>query len=168
MSERDSKPQSSLADQVAGLAEEVMRDRADRKKASAVRAERAAVMNSWFSRERTVLVAFVVALPVLGVLIWTNMTGQSLVDLLTPFPPPQLAHQRAQEALDSVVKAVAVYRKDYSELPGNLAEVGVSPQGEWTYAKGPNGNYQIRLKMLGQVVTFNSLRGNAAPGARQP
>jgi hypothetical protein len=168
MSEHVPKPPSSLADQVASLADEVTLDRADRKKASEARAQQAAVVNTWLSRERAVLLAFVVALPVLGVLIWSNITGLSLIDLMTPNPAPELALQQAQEALDSVVKAVGVYRKDYSELPDNLAEVGLPARGEWTYAKGPNDNYQINLTMFGQVVSFNTLKANPAPGGRQP
>jgi len=157
----------NLADQVARLTEEVDTDRAHRRQASAERAQQTAVVDTWLSKERVVLVAFIIALPVLGVLVWTNITGQTLIDLVTPDPPPEVAQQRAQEALDSVVEQIGAYRQDYSELPDSLAEVGIPP-GDWTYAKGSNGNYRVRLSIHGRVVTYDSLQSHAAAAGRRP
>ena len=126
------------------------------------KAEHEAVLDSWFSRKRGVLVALIVALPVLGVLLTLNITDQSLDELLLPDPPPALGLERAQEALDGVVRRVRVYRADYSELPDSLAEVGV-PKGDWTYEKELTGHYSIRLKLYGQVVTFNSDENKTVP-----
>jgi hypothetical protein len=124
-------------------------------------------VDSWFSRKRVVLVALIVALPVLGLLVLLNVTGQSLDELLQPDPPPELGLQRAQEALDAVVRRVRVYREDYSELPESLAEVGAH-EGDWTYDKESAGHYRIRLKLYGQVVTYNSVDSKAPPGGGRP
>jgi hypothetical protein len=166
MAERPSHTPPSLDDEVARLSDQVIQDRAKRQKASGERAHHAAVMNSWFSRKRGVLVALIVALPVLGLLVLLNVTGQSLDELLLPDPPAELGLQRAQEALDAVVRRVRVYREDYSELPESLAEVGAH-KGDWTYEKELTGHYRIRLKLHGQVVTFNSADSKPAPGGRR-
>jgi len=167
MAEHPSKTPPSLDDEVARLAAEVVQDRSKRKKASAERAQQTAVLDSWFSRKRAVLVALIVALPVLGLLMSLNITDQSLDELLLPNPPPELGLHRAQQTLDAVVRQVRVYREDYSELPDSLAEVGV-PKGDWTYEKELTGHYRIRLKLYGQVVTFNSRESKTAPDERRP
>jgi hypothetical protein len=156
-----------LDDEVARLSDEAIQDRAARQKASAERAEHSAVVDSWFSRQRAVLVALIVCLPVLGLLVSMNLTGQSLDELLLPDPPPALALQRAQDALDAVVRQVRVYREDYSQLPDDLAEVGV-PKGDWTYEKELTGRYHIQLKLYGQIVAFDSVDSKRAPDARHP
>jgi hypothetical protein len=151
-------PPRTLADQVALLTEEVDQDRASRRKAGAERAHHAAAVHTWLSRDRAVLVAFIIALPILGVLVWMNVTDQSFAELLTPGPPPRLARQQAQDALDSVVKQIGLYRDDYSMLPDSVAEVGAA-RGEWIYTKGPQGSYVVRLRMNGQILTYDSLAG---------
>jgi hypothetical protein len=161
MPERSNTP-PSLDDEVARVSDEVVEDRAKRQKASLEQAEHEAVLDSWFSRKRGVLVALIVAVPVLALLVTLNITDQSLDELLMPDPPAALGLRRAQEALDGVVRRVRVYRDDYSELPDSLAEVG-APKGDWTYEKELTGHYQIRLKLYGQVVTFNSAENKTAP-----
>jgi len=88
--------------------------------------------------------------------VWTTVAGNSLIALLSAAPPLALRQVRAREALDAAGKQVGAYRQAYSRLPHSLAEVGV-PRGEWTYSKGSNGNYTIRLSLQGQVVAFDSL-----------
>ena len=145
----------SLANQVSDLAQEVQHETAQRKRVSAERAERAAAQNAWFSRERGVLVALIIAVPVLGILVATTIFGQSLEELFTSNPPPAVAHQKAQEAMDALVKGIESFRKDTSELPSSLTEVGAPSKGEWTYTKS-GGQYRVVGKMYGEVVTFNS------------
>jgi hypothetical protein len=157
-----------LDDEVARLSDEAIHDRAARQKAIEGRAEHSALVSSWFSRQRVVLVALIVCLPILGLLVSMNLTGQSLDELLMPDPPPALALQQAQEALDAVVRQVRVYREDYSQLPDDLAEVG-APKGDWTYDKEfLTGRYRIHLKLYGQTVAFDSAESKTAPDAHHP
>ena len=108
------------------------------------------------------LVAFAVSLPVLAVLVVTNMTNRSLGELLLPAPTPQTAEQLTHEAMDAVVKRVESFRSDYSELPRNLVEVGVPPHSEWTYTPRAGGQYQITVKMLGRSLTFDAQQQSAS------
>ena len=150
-----------VADQVAELAQEAKQETAQRKKVSAERAVHTAAVDAWFSRKRAVLISLIVTVPIFAILVVTNLTGLSLVDLMTPDPPPQVAQQDAKRALDSVVKRVESFRTDYSTLPGGLIEVGTPPDGEWTYTKQPGGTYQIAVKMFGQALSFDSRQRKA-------
>ena len=106
-------------------------------------------------RDRASLVGLIALLPVLGLLVVSNVTGQSLTALLRPSPPPAEARGRAEEALWIVVEDVESFRRDYSELPGSLAEVGLPVNGDWSYV--PSGeHYQITLTYHGQTVRFDS------------
>jgi hypothetical protein len=156
----------TLADQVKGLAEEVRDDAAHRAKASAAQAERAATIDGWLSRRRAVTVALILALPVLAILVVTTIRGESLVELFTPNPPPATSLQQAQVALDSLIGRIERFRSDYSELPSGLAEVGVPSRGEWTFTKTAGNQYQVVLRMYGQVVAFDSSQRKAAPVGR--
>jgi hypothetical protein len=107
--------------------------------------------------QRVALGALIVALPVLGILYITNIQGWSLADLVTPAPPPAVARQQAEEALQFVVHKIELFRKDYSDLPDSLAEVGTPLKGEWRYEKTTGNHYQIALRFKGQTVMFDSL-----------
>jgi hypothetical protein len=109
-----------------------------------------------FTRERVCLIGLGLSAPILLVVLVTNVFGRSLMDLITPAPPPAIARQQAQETLDAVVKEIESFHHDYSELPDVLAEVGVPPRGAWAYLKKPGGRYQVAGRMYGQIVTFDS------------
>jgi hypothetical protein len=158
----------SLADQVKELAGEVTEERAQRAKTRAEHAEREATIDAWLSRERAVVAALIVALPVLVTLLVMTVEGESLVELLTPGPSPALSLVQAQGALDSVIARIEGFRSDYSKLPRNLAEVGVPPHGEWTYTKTSGNHYRVVLRMYGQVLTFESSQLKVAPERRRP
>ena len=112
--------------------------------------------------QRVALGALIVALAVLGILYITNIQGRSLADLVTPAPPPAVARQQAEEALHSVVHKIELFRKDYSELPDSLAEVGTPLNGKWSYKKTKDNHYQIALRFKGQAVMFDSLQSEPA------
>ena len=109
-----------------------------------------------FTRERVCLIGLGLSAPMLLVVLVTNVFGISLIDLITPAPPPAIARQQAEETLDAVVKEIESFHHDYAELPDFLAEVGVPPRGVWAYLKKPGGRYQVVGRMHGQVVTFDS------------
>src|SRR5438093_7615681 len=113
---------------------------------------------AWMNRERVVRGALIVAAPILAILIAASIEEWSLSDLVTPTPSPAVALHQAQGAMDTVVKQFDAYVTDYSELPENLVEIGVPAPGDWTYTKRPGNEYQLVLKMYGQVITFESSR----------
>ena len=125
--------------------------RTQRRRAEIVAAERAP------KGQRAALIALIAAFLVLGVLFVTNIQGRSLLALLAPAPPPAVARQQAEGALQLVVNEIESFRRDYAELPGSLAEVGTPLDGEWTYARRSGTHYQVALRFYGQVVTFDSL-----------
>jgi hypothetical protein len=108
------------------------------------------------TRKRSVAGAFAVAIPVLAILLAVNVFNVSLMELITPAPSPEVARRQAQEALDSVVKGIETFRKDYEELPERLIEVASPEQGQWTYTRKSGGHYQVRLALHGQVLNFDS------------
>jgi hypothetical protein len=112
-----------------------------------------------FTRERVCLIGLGLSAPILLVVLATNVFGISLVDLVTPAPPPAIAREQAQETLDAVVKEIESFHHDYSKLPDVLAEVGVPARGVWAYSKKPGGRYQVVGQMYGQIVTFDSPPG---------
>jgi len=67
----------NLADQVARLTEEVDTDRAHRRQASAERAQQTAVVDTWLSKERVVLVAFII----IGIFLFRIRERFDTVDL---------------------------------------------------------------------------------------
>src|SRR6266852_2647183 len=109
MTGRPASEAQSLADQVRELTHEASHEMADRAK---VREEREARTPS-VTRERVTLGALIVALPILVVVVVIIVQGRSLLELITPAPPPAVAHQQAQQVLDSVGKDIEGYRKDY-------------------------------------------------------
>jgi hypothetical protein len=109
-----------------------------------------------FTRERACLVGLGLSVPILLIVLVTNVLGLSLMDLITPAPTPEVARQQAQETLEAVVTEIESFHHDYSELPDVLAEVGVPPRGAWAYLKKPDGRYQVVGQMYGQIVTFDS------------
>jgi hypothetical protein len=146
----------NLADQVTALAAQVSEEVAHRAKVTAGHVERQAKVDAWLSKERAVLIALIVALPIFGILLVTLIQGRSLAELLTPAPSPAIALQQAQENVDAVVKRIESFRKDFSKLPDTLAVVGVPASGNWTYTTSSGDHYQVVLKLYGQVVTFDS------------
>jgi len=121
-----------------------------------------------FTRERACLVGLWISVPVLVIVLAVNVLGQSLVDLITPAPTPEVARQQAQETLQAVVLEIESFREDYSELPDVLAEVGIPHRGAWTYLKQPGGRYQVVGEMYGQVVTFDSSSRKSVLNERRP
>src|SRR5438128_2299032 len=63
-------PSNAVASQVAELASAAGVEAAHRRKAVAERAQQTAAVDAWLSRERAVLVAFIVAAPVLALVIY--------------------------------------------------------------------------------------------------
>ena len=108
------------------------------------------------TRERACLLGLGLSVPILLIVLATNVLGLSVVEMLTPSPTPEVARQQAQETLDSVVREIESFHDDYSELPSVLAEVGVPPRGTWAYLRKAGGRYQVVGQMYGQVVTFDS------------
>ena len=109
-----------------------------------------------FTRERACLVGLGLSAPILLIVLVTNVLGISLMDLITPAPPPAIARQQAQETLEAVVKEIESFHHDYAELPTVLAEVGVPSRGTWAYLKKAGERYQLVGQMYGQIVTFDS------------
>jgi len=109
-----------------------------------------------FTRERICLLSLLISVPILAVVVATNILGYSLVDLMTPAPTPEVARHMAQETLDGIVKEIESFHHDYSDLPDFLSEVGVPERGRWTYLKKSDGSYQVAGEMFGQVVRFDS------------
>jgi hypothetical protein len=109
-----------------------------------------------FTRERVCLAGLGLSVPILLIVLVTNVLGMSLMDMITPAPPPEEARQQAQDTLEAVVGEIESFNHDYSELPDVLAEVGVPPRGAWAYLKKSDGRYQVVGQMYGQIVTFDS------------
>jgi hypothetical protein len=163
MADRQFQAAPSLAEQVSEIAEEAKEEKAHRERARAEHAER--VAGPWWSRrERLVLIAVMVALPILGILLVTHVQGRPLLALVTPAPAPAVARHRAEVALKFVVNEIEAFRADYSELPDSLTEVGAPAVGEWTYIQRSDGHYQVGLTMYGQVVSFDSRQAEVALG----
>ena len=60
------------------------------------------------------------------------------------------------QTLDAMVKRIDSFHDDYDALPTNLAEVGLPPQGDWTWAPRGAGQYSVTVKMFGQSLTFDT------------
>lgn len=132
-------------------------DQASEEKAHHARVRaNSAPSEAWLTRQRAVVGALVLAVPLLATLLAVNVFGVSLVDLMTPTPSPAVARSLTQEALDAMVKDIEGFREDYSELPERLAEVAAPSRGQWTYTRRPGGHYQVVLAMYGEVLTFDS------------
>ena len=156
MTQPRTAPTNALASQVADLANAAVVDAANRRKVSAERRKQTAAVEAWLSKERAVLVAFILAVPVLALVIYVNVMNKSLADLFSPAPTPQVSRQIAQEALDTVVKRIDSFYNDYDELPGNLVEVGLPTVGDWTWAPRSDGQYEVTVKMFSQTLTFDT------------
>ena len=144
-----------LAAQVAEIAGAAVQERVERRRLSEERAEQTAAVDRWLSRERAVLVAVVVTLPILITMILVNVMDLSPLEWITPSPEPQVARRLAQEALDTVVKGVDAYQHDYSTLPPSLVEIGTPAQGDWDYTSD-GGNFTVTVKMFHQQLRFDS------------
>ena len=144
-----------LAAQVAEIAGAAAEERVERRRLSAERAEQAASVNRWLSRERAVLVAVAVTLPILITIVLVNVMDISPLEWMTPSPEPQVARRLAQEALGTVVKGVDSYQHDYSTLPPSLVEIGTPAQGDWDYTANGD-NFIVTVKMFHQRLTFDS------------
>jgi hypothetical protein len=153
MAEDQPNSAQSRADLVMGLAQEVAEERAQRNKVSAEHAERAAAVDKWLTRERGVLIALILAVPVLVALIVVGMQGPSLGAM-----PPKPRPDQTQDVLNALVKDIESFRQDFAELPSSLAEVGIPRHGEWTYTKDSADHYRVVLRLNGQVLTFDSLQ----------
>jgi hypothetical protein len=110
------------------------------------------------SRQRTVRLALVMAVPVLVAVILVNFAWQPLVSFFEPWPEPAAARAEAQTALDALVLDVEAFRKDYGHLPAKLVDIGVPPRGRWSYAGVDNAHYRVQGTLYGQDVSFDSSR----------
>ena len=110
------------------------------------------------TRNRSVVGALALAVPVLAIVLTVNVFEVSFVDLIMPAPSPAVALREAQDALAVMVKGIESYREDYDELPEHLAEVAPPYPGQWSYSRKAAGHYLVVLEMHGQVVTFDSVQ----------
>ena len=147
---------NAIASQVAELANAAVVEKTHRQKASAERRKQTAKVDAWLSKDRMVLIAFLLALPLLALVVTVNVMDKSLAELFTSKPGPQVSQQLAQESLDAMVKRIDSFHDDYDALPTNLAEVGLPPQGDWTWAPRGAGQYSVTVKMFGQSLTFDT------------
>jgi hypothetical protein len=110
------------------------------------------------SRQRTVRLGLLIAVPVLVAVLLVNFAWQPLVSFFEPWPAPAAARVQAQTALDALVLDVESFRKDYGHLPAALIEIGVPPRGRWSYAGLDNAHYRVQGTLYGQDVSFDSSR----------
>jgi hypothetical protein len=110
------------------------------------------------SRQRTIRLALLMAVPILVAVLLVNFAWPPLVSFFEPWPEPAAARVQAQAALDALVLDVEAFRKDYGHLPGALIEIGVPPRGRWSYAGVGNAHYRVQGTLYGQDVSFDSSR----------
>lgn len=108
------------------------------------------------TRQRAARVALFVAVPILLAVLSAAFDWQPLASLFERTPPPEIAHRQAQAMLDALVVDIDAFRRDYNELPDTLVEVGVPPQGRWTYAALSRVHYRLHGTLYGQSVSFDS------------
>lgn len=118
-----------------------------------------AVAPSALTRERAVLAALAVAVPVLIVTILVSVGGLSLTSLLEAKPSAETARREAQQTLDALVIEIEAFRKDYDELPESLVEIGLPPRGQWSYWVSGKSDYRVRGTLYGQTVSFDAPPG---------
>ena len=119
------------------------------------RAERKAV-DPTRSRQRAPLIGFVLAIPVLVIVLIPNFTDWSWRSLFETPPPPAVAREEAQTTLNALVAGVEGFRADYHELPESLAEVGLPERGRWIYSVRGDAHYSLTGNLYGETVNFES------------
>jgi hypothetical protein len=124
------------------LAAEVSEETAQRQKLQAERAAETVPV----TRSRVTLVAMLIAVPVLIGLIVMNFVVS----------PASVVPDSPQEALNFAIKQVENFREDYAKLPDTLTEAGPFTDGEFSYTKKPDGQYQLVVRKHGQVLTYDS------------
>jgi hypothetical protein len=153
-----SRASQELADQLANSATA---------EAETARAQRIAVPPAQ-TRQRHVRVALGVAIPVLVLVLSATFFWDPLMSLFEATPPPALAKQQAQTALEGLVAEIESFRKDYDELPKTLVDIGVPARGEWRYSPSGNAQYTVTGTLFGQSVAFDSTTAEARPAAPRP
>jgi hypothetical protein len=115
-------------------------------------------------RQRAVLAALLVTLPVLAFSFMVNVMGIPVRSLFAQDPPPALARRQAEDTLQQAVQEIESYKRDFDELPTTLAQVGVHAKGDWSY-QFSRGQYRLMLRMHNQTVEFDS---SQKPGTDAP
>ena len=127
-------------------------EQVERQKASA---ERAAPHTS-LGRRRATLMSLVAAVPILIAVVTVNFAGDTLTSWFETRPSASVAREEAQRTLNDLVVEIEAFRKDYSELPETLVEVGMPSRGRWTYTAIDKSHYTVQGSMFGQAVSFDS------------
>ena len=151
---------ASLASQIQDLTSQAtgeMNERTKKREEAAIAAAKAPPTRARFS-----LMGLYLALPVLATLIAVAFFSDSLMEMVTPAPSPEIAHAQAQADLDFAVREIEAFRADFSALPETLVQVGAPRRGDWTYTRGGDGRYQLVRRLHGQVVTFNGAQKKVA------
>jgi hypothetical protein len=149
----DSKPPPNASQALA----DALVDSADAE--ALIRTNSRAAASSGRSRQRTVAISLVCAVPVLVALLLADFLWPQLVALFEPTPSPAMARQQAQAMLDGVVTDIRSFQKDYHQLPSTLVEIGVPARGQWTYVTLSPSRYRVQGAVYGQSVTFDSIAG---------
>jgi hypothetical protein len=129
-------------------------EQVERQKASAERAS----PHTSVSRRRATLMSLVVAVPILATVVAVNFAGDTLTSWFETRPSASVAREEAQRTLNDLVVEIEAFRKDYSELPETLVEVGMPSRGRWTYTAIDKIHYTVQGSMFGQAVSFDSTR----------
>jgi hypothetical protein len=117
---------------------------------------RQVVVSSGPTRQRYVQIALAVSIPVLAIILLVSFAGPFLASLFEIPPPPAVARQEAQEVLDALVGDIEGFRKDFSEVPKALVQVGVPERGRWSYTVLGTGRYRVQGALFGEAVSFTS------------
>ena len=152
---------ANLASQIQDLTSQATDDMIERtrmRESAAAAAAKAPPL----SRARFSLMGLYLALPVLAALVAVAFFGDSLMEMVTPAPSPEIAHAQAQADLDFAVREIESFRADFSTLPETLVQIGAPTRGDWTYTRGTDGRYQLVRRLHGQVVTFNGVEKKLA------
>jgi hypothetical protein len=114
-------------------------------------------------RERIVLVALAISLPIFVLILAVNVFDVSPASFFETPPSPSAARASAQQTLDGLVIDIELYRRDYKKLPQSLIEVGRPEKGIWTYTVSGE-TYRIQGTLYGQTVNF---AGTSAPQSKE-
>lgn len=97
-------------------------------------------------------------MPVLAVLLLSNLAGVSFDGFLRPRPSPTLARRQAEQALSLVVADLRAFVEDYDELPESRAEIGVPIDAVWRYTVTTESHFRVGVTWHGQHTEFESWR----------
>jgi hypothetical protein len=114
-------------------------------------------------RERIVLVALAISLPIFVLILAVNVFDLSPASLFETPPSPPVARAEAQRTIDTLVTDIELYRRDYKRLPQSLVEVGRPAKGSWSYTVSGD-TYRVQGTLYGQSVNFAS---SAAPRPKE-